>query len=719
MAANTQQTSSITGSFLAALALLLGCIVIFGWYTHNTTLIQVLPYFVPMQYNTALGFILISAGLLTKNFNYSIASKLFGTAALILGVLTLSEYIFNINLGIDQLFMQHYITTETSHPGRMAPNTALCFTLAGATLMWQWVRQPIEQKLFICILLSLIVFTLGIIALFGYLSDLSALYRWGALTNMAVHTSIGFAIWSLASIFIHAKNIHKQQNLTRTIYPLIGFFSSMIIFAILWQIVIFNESQQVSRVINHVKNEIPQEISALIKEQNAAIERMNSRWKINKDTPNKWQHDAQTYIHDFSSIEGIIWAKPNHAEDQLQARFNKENPHKRYLIDHVASLFSRSNHLTSQHDRPQALPPKLFNHESYIAVSYPTNDHQGTHIIVIYDLKNLIQDALSQVAFRHYNLMLSYHNTELFSLSNNQSGSAILSSPWARDFTIKFYGRNLQASIWPTPTLLEEYRTWTATIILLTGILFSALISIFMRTRLVLKQQRQLLNQSNQELESFSYSISHDLRAPLRHMMGFVDLLEKNKSLSVDDTGKRHLKIISKSAVKMGNLIDDLLQLSRATRREINVTEFPLNPLIHEVIDELSYECETRNISWKINKLPKIHADRSFFKLVIQNLISNAIKFTRECATAEISIQHDESSEHHKIIISDNGIGFEQKYQDKLFGVFQRLHRDDEYEGTGIGLANVDRIMRKHHGYVIAEGAVNKGATFTIYIPKR
>jgi len=226
------------------------------------------------------------------------------------------------------------------------------------------------------------------------------------------------------------------------------------------------------------------------------------------------------------------------------------------------------------------------------------------------------------------------------------------------------------------------------------------------------------LEAANKELEAFSYSVSHDLRAPLRHIDGFAELLTKHAASSLDEKGRRHLATISTAARRMGALIDDLLVFSRMGRTEMRKTSVNLASLAEEVVQELQVDAKDRCVEWKLGKLPTVQGDASMLRLVLTNLFSNALKYSGPRDAARIEIEAQPQNGEFVVSVRDNGVGFDPTYVHKLFGVFQRLHGPAEFEGTGIGLANVRRIVSRHGGRTWAEGAIDKGATFYFSLPR-
>jgi two-component system, chemotaxis family, sensor kinase Cph1 len=225
------------------------------------------------------------------------------------------------------------------------------------------------------------------------------------------------------------------------------------------------------------------------------------------------------------------------------------------------------------------------------------------------------------------------------------------------------------------------------------------------------------LQRSNRELEAFSYSVSHDLRAPFRHIVGYAELLQERED-RLDETSGRYVRSIRDSAISAARLVDDLLQFSKVGRATLSTGRVDMNKLVAEARRSLEPDLDGREIDWRLETLPPAFGDATMLRQVLVNLISNAAKYTRPRPKAQIAVYAESSGAETTYVVADNGVGFDMAYAGKLFGVFQRLHRAEEFEGTGIGLAIAQRVVERHGGRIWAEGAVDRGASFRFALPR-
>jgi light-regulated signal transduction histidine kinase (bacteriophytochrome) len=206
--------------------------------------------------------------------------------------------------------------------------------------------------------------------------------------------------------------------------------------------------------------------------------------------------------------------------------------------------------------------------------------------------------------------------------------------------------------------------------------------------------------------------VAHDLRAPLRHIQGFSDILLNEPDSVLGAEGQRHLRLIIAETLRMGKLIEALLSISRVGRQALQPCDLDLNSVVEEVIENLEPDLKNRQIDWRVGRLPTIRCDPTLTRIAFFNLLANAVKFTSRRERASIEIAAERQNREYVFCVRDNGVGFSMKYADKLFGVFQRLHRAEDFEGTGVGLATVQRIIQKHGGRIWAEAELDKGASF-------
>ncbi|WIJ23487.1 ATP-binding protein [Devosia sp. RR2S18] len=267
-------------------------------------------------------------------------------------------------------------------------------------------------------------------------------------------------------------------------------------------------------------------------------------------------------------------------------------------------------------------------------------------------------------------------------------------------------------------TVSGQSLSWSATQIDAANSLRQAIVGIVMRKAEEMAAVTDELRRSNKELEAFSYSVSHDLRAPFRHIVGFAELLKETGGIEADARAQRYIDTIIEAAHSAGQLVDDLLGFSQMGRSQLTPVLIDMNKLVEETLRTLHMDTEGRKIEWKVGRLEPISADLTFMRSAWQNLLSNAVKYTRGTDPSTIEIGCDPGENEVTYYVKDDGVGFNMDYVDKLFGVFQRLHRIEDYEGSGIGLANVKRVVERHQGRVWAEGELGKGATFFFALPR-
>lgn len=246
----------------------------------------------------------------------------------------------------------------------------------------------------------------------------------------------------------------------------------------------------------------------------------------------------------------------------------------------------------------------------------------------------------------------------------------------------------------------------------------NAIVGIVLRRAEELAALADELRRTNKELEAFSYSVSHDLRAPFRHIVGYSGLLKKQEWADLSERGKRYIDTIIESAYTAGTLVDNLLRFSQMGRTALKPRLVDIKQMVEEIRQKLAMETGERRIDWKVGSLPSVTVDPVLIRLVFENLLDNAVKYSRTRDPARIEIGSLQENGEIIFFVRDNGVGFDMKYIDKLFGVFQRLHRIEEFEGTGIGLANVRRIVERHGGRSWATAELNKGATFYVALPE-
>ncbi|MDF1678705.1 MAG: HAMP domain-containing sensor histidine kinase [Legionellaceae bacterium] len=683
--------------------LILGSMVIWGWYTHDVRFIQVSADYVPMQFNTALSFIIITIGLLGIEFHARRLAQILGVLVLFSAAMVLLEYVFSFSTGLDQLFLQHYITVESAQPGRMAPNTALAFIMAGITILLLSSGRYTTKKIIAAIFLNFILFILGYTAFIGYCSDASTLSRWGNTTSMAWHTAFGFMLWGGASIILGLVEAKERGYKPKVYLTTILFLASAFFFTLLWQLAIFNEATLFRKNIATISGEINRRLSNKLTVEFFALIRLASRNTLDGEVA-PWKKDVNLYLEHHDSIYCI--GKMNPDKEILQF----------YIKDNMPvnlSALQPKLHRMPFNESAISLFPIIIDNTSYFVAFFPME--KGGYVIVLYDVNALMHAVLPVYESRYYNFDFRLNN-HLLTLSEKDS-SPSLKKQWSNTRSFMLYGSNFQFTIWPSWKVLNDYKSYTPSLILLSGIILAFCIALLFFQRQSFYQKSLALENFNRELEHFSYTIAHNLKAPLRHITGYMHLLFRYQKEENEAGQKKCLSAITVSAAKMDKLIDSLLQYAAFSRAKLEKYSFSLNAVIDDAISKLSRE-QTRAVQWHIHDLPCVFADYTLFITLFKELFTNAVKFSTSGETIAISVKATESKRGTLIIIQDNGIGLKPKYQEKAFLLFHQLDKEAYGKGVGAGLAYVSKIVERHEGTISIEPHAHQGTTIHIFLPK-
>jgi len=786
--------------------LLVACSVLTGWLFDIPLLKSINPSFVAMKANTAFGFLFASLALLFLGREKLSGRQnqivvFFSVVVLLIGLITSLEYIFHVDLGIDQIiFSEKVNAVSTSSPGRMAPNTAVIFALLGFVLLNLRTKNTIFRVILQFVLVIVLLLTL--FTLLGYIYGHSTYMQFSGFTKMAIHTSVTFFILTLGILFAvpnegillffrgKAAGVVVMRRLLFAVLflPVIigwlryegemaGYFSNMtgkillvvsmtfaLFVVILFAALSVYESEQKRHLalielkkLSLAVNQSPSYV--IITDVNGTIEYVNAKFTQSTGfTAEEVLGKNPRILKSGDNSEAIykeMWETIRSGKEWSGELKNKRKDGSAYweqiLIAPVLNTDGEISHFVSMNQD----------------ISY---QKQAEAELARYhtDLELMVKRRTEQLEIANATLVKSEERFRS-TLDHMLEGCQIIGFDWRylylniaavaqSQFPAEKLLGNIFTEVWPeiesTPLYammkkcLEERVAeyienqfffpngnvgWFELRIqpVPEGIfILSQDITDRKQHELQIQKMNTLLEKhveertaqlalANKELEAFSYSVSHDLRSPLRHINGFIELLQKHQNGSFDDKSLHFLDVIASSARQMGHLIDDLLQFSRMGRAALKYERVDLDDLTQNIIQELILSSGAAKIDWMVKPLPPVYADRTLLKVVLGNLIGNAIKYSSKTTLPRIEVGAGENDDELIFYVKDNGAGFNMAYVNKLFGVFQRLHSENEYEGTGIGLATVRRIISKHGGRTWAEGEVDKGATFSFSLPKR
>jgi signal transduction histidine kinase len=691
---------------------------------------QVAPY-------PAAEFLLSGVALLCILFGWRWVALVAGLLVTGAGALTLVAYQRGIEMGIQLSAFGKVTAIQAYSPGRVTPNVAVSFVLIGIASVLMSKRIPFKGRSLMVGMLGGVVLAGGLDMVFGYLAGFKSVYGWGAYAPIELRTGIGFFAMGLGLFALAWREGRLPGELTPRWLPVAVALGVIALTLFEWQEVIFREHTSIQRVARVQAALIRNQIGSRLESRIRAVERAARDYSERKSAGRRRWRAAANRLLQENGYRTIAWVDPFFHVRDIVPRAGNEAEIGRDLArdpEHrtaVVKAFLRRETAVSQ-------PVKLSGGGMGFAVAVPVVRGDGVRgfFVAVFDAKAMLDEDTKNDA-PGFAFAILAQGRPLYQRS--QPGDQ-RTMDLAQTADLTHRGVTWQVRVWPGSILIRALDTHLDEMILIAGFLLAGLLAStvhLLRTTWLRRHEAESANRtlreqvaaveraeraarrSNEELRTFTYSVSHDLRAPVRHVESFSRLLAEEIGSGLSESGRHYLMRIQDGTRQMGQLIDDLLNLSRVGRQALTRQETDLTDLVKGVLADLDQDMRGREIEVRVGHLPSVSCDPGLMKLVFSNLLSNAIKFTRPRAHALIEIDVSASDGEVILFVRDNGVGFDMQYADRLFSVFERFHSPREFEGTGIGLATVRRIVERHGGRIWAESEVDKGTTFYFSIPRR
>lgn len=693
-----------------SLVLLASVVVMCGWYIGSQRLVQISPTFVPMQFNTALCLSLLSSAFMAIYFRFRQVA--WGLLALVMLIvcLTLIEYLFYLNFGIDELFHKHQITIATSHAGRMAPNTALCFlslTLVAMSVLLNLGKTWVHIELGILFLILMI----SILSILGYLAGYDRVYTWGALTGMALHTAAGMALLAVSGGLL-IKLLHRVPSRFQFahVLPAVLFVVSVVFFIALWIVLINQKDRTVRENIQRMGDLFVSGIKAEITQDVVAIRRLYQRYQTDGYRQfSDFKADANHYIQDMPAIDVISFA----ASHQFMLRQDDITVDKgQAVVRECLQNYAQQNLAT---DAMRVVQWR----QGLCVVS------AKKQLVSVLSMRAIVNRILPATYLDEYGYKVTLGSNTILKITANETQEHI--AEWSSTQNISIGQNVITIKLWPRLSMLNYYSSRLPSVLLLSGLILSALLSACLAFWLQMRDNNARLRReivtkklANKELRDFTYMASHDLRIPLSGLRKLIiGVLEESRAdLSVDSVQK--LKRISTLLTQTEGLLTDLQRYNVLLVAKLDYQKMSLFTIIHAAQDSLKSLIQKKAAEIDIvGALPEVTADAKLLQEVFAHLLTNAISYNHSPQPA-VKVSCVEKADVYVIRIQDNGIGIDASQQERVFGIFQRVLGREEYAGgTGAGLAISKRIIEMHGGSIWIESAVNEGTEVIMTLPKR
>lgn len=662
------------------LGAILGVTVILGWHLNAPGLVQLRPGWMPMHYNTALCFFVLSSALLSAILGQTRVPLVGGTLVAVVGMLSSLEYALGTDLGIDQVLFTHSIVTDTSPLARMPPNTAMCFALLGWAVALMGFRVRHGQPSSLAVMLASLTLGLALVALAAYLTDLEAM---GGFTRMAVHTAVGFVVLGVGIMVFHwPRTSAHGVDVSR----LTGVLISVSTLGVLL-IVMLSAAIGLLPFYDQARNNLSDAVSQRLESQSSLLQGLAAQ------TDNQASGlEREFRLHNETAPRtDITPGQTSSLGTALNLLNSWSGPGIVYLgrleSSGVSVLSGNANSVLTWVSAPPVLAKAIaggiggdngLGHtkldEDVLAF---TRAIQGTDWVAV-----LLAPASEVYAQADKNLILISMIVMLVALCG-AFGIARLMQPLIDGILV--HSEEL------------ERRVKVAT--------------------RELKHSLDELQDKNKQLQDFTYIVSHDLQAPLRGIDGFTSLLERKHSHALDEEAGEYLGFIRQGVAQMSSFIQGFLQLSRLGSQSQPMVAVDLNGVVQTLRLQMSYVLEHEQVQLHADNLPTVYADQVQVLQLFQNLLDNAVKFRRPDQGLVINLSAQPSGQRWKINVSDNGLGIDPAEREAVFKMFHRAQPSQTQPGVGMGLALCARIVDRHGGEIEAQETPGGGATFVFSLP--
>tara|TARA_R110002072_G_scaffold50843_1_gene136482 strand:- start:8594 stop:10783 length:2190 start_codon:yes stop_codon:yes gene_type:complete len=706
-------------TFIGFLLSLLGFCVLLAWVTGIDFLITLHPDLASMVFNTALGVFFSGLSFISLVYKKKTLTYVFAGIVTGLGFLTIFEYIFSLDLGIDEMFVSDHLEAQTSYPGRMAPNTALSFILSGFNLLLANAAFKKTYWISVNAILATLISVFGLVALYGYLNGVENTYGWGKHSQMAVHTASSFICIGLGQfIWSWYQSTEKLGSHYWLPIPVVIFFLSFAF--MLWNAMVLVEYKSLNHIVENEIKDFSSIINNDVNKTLFSLERIAQRWEdeLYADNPVAWKEDLQNYLQHYSELKIIAHINNQFKIDAVFLPASQETDFEKNIKHNAVRAFIMMK--TSGNSGPVILPGITELEEPYLSIYVPVYKgfQQAGFIFSVVDVKYFIEQ------------LMSINSRDIFAVSLKDDENILYQNYVFGEYDMTRFLRTTDMNVanakWRlTIALKEDYIKTTRSdfpeFILVSGVLAAFICAFICWLLQQFIKKNNELKISNDALQQFSYRTSHDLKSPLTTIKGLakfikMDIESGNLEEALDNTNK-----IANQAIKLENLVTNILELAKAELLESNNVEvIDLAVLIEEILEQHAQIIKETSVkvSYDIDSSFLFASEKTRVNQILENIIVNGIKYSDPTKTDKfVKIKASSVDGRYSISVEDNGLGILEKDVDKIFTIFTRLH-PKAVDGSGMGLYIVKRHVDKLKGEIKVSTTNNK-TSFEIKLPNK